>query len=584
MPFLLLIICLSPTCKSDTPAGCGPVEFSCENTVNIRMLGPAVSFNPHLNKSSYDTYVVSQIIQTLGTIDPKTMEMVPQMIKKIPVVRTVAGGPYAGMLAYDFELYDDAAWDNGSPVTVNDVIFSLKIILHPLLPMVRRWSGYFEHLKAVEPDPANPKKFTVYFGKYYILALESFCQFPLYPAYNYDPDGLLAGIPLSDFIDKARIAQLAESNPNLKTWAEYFQLPKFANDKSAISGSGPYRLESLDVDQGCVLVKKQNWWGDRLVAENPYTGAFPEKLAYRYMKDDVPVESLIRSGGLDIIPDLAPGRFLTLQKDSCLAMRYDFVVQSITAYGRVVLNHGHQALSDKRVRQALAYSINYDYLINTVYQGMAERIIGMVHPSKPFYARLIKPYNYDIQKAKSLLAAAGWTDSNGDGIADKMINGVSTKLRLEMLTAGSAVTQESAKSIVTTARNAGIEIVKVETDITAYRDLMSKGKFDIAVNAAALFPGLVEFYQVYHTKSIGADNKANYSNPEVDALIDAIRMEPDDTKRNALYIRAQEKLYDDLPEIYLYVPKQRIIVSKRFDYVLSPNRPGYYEQYFRLNQ
>lgn len=581
---LSLVAFCFPSCKTDTSAGCPPVEFSTENTVNIRMLGAAVSFNPHNAKSGYDGFVSSQIIQTLGNVEPKTLEMIPVMIKKIPAARKEQKGPYAGMLAYDFELYDDARWDNGSPVTVNDVIFSLKIIFHPLLPLAGRYAGYFEHLKGVESDPANPKKFTVYFSKYYILALESLCQFPIYPAYNYDPEGLLAAIPLSDFLNREKMAQQAESNPALKRWADFFLSPQFSTDKTAISGSGPYRLESLDVDQGCVLVKKENWWGDKHVSENPYTAAFPQKLVYRYMKDDVPAESLIRSDGLDVIPDLAPGRFVALQKDSCLATRYDFITQTTSSVGRIMINHNNPALADKRVRQALACAIDYNYLINTVYQGMAERIVGIVHPAKPFYARSIKPYNYDIQKAKALLAAAGWTDSNGDGIADKMVNGVRTDLKLQMLAAGSAITQESAKNIASTARNAGFEITLVETDITAYRGLTSKGQYDLALSAVALYPGLVEFYQVYHTKSIGADNKFNYSNPETDALIEAIRTEPNDAKRNELYIRAQEKFYEDLPEIYLYVPKQRIILSKRFNYVLTPNRPGYYEQYFRLIQ
>ncbi|MBL7798127.1 MAG: hypothetical protein JNJ90_16665, partial [Saprospiraceae bacterium] len=73
-----------------------------------------------------------------------------------------------------------------------------------------------------------------------------------------------------------------------------------------------------------------------------------------------------------------------------------------------------------------------------------------------------------------------------------------------------------------------------------------------------------------------------YSNPALDRLIEALRTEPDEKRRNIAYIQAQHILYEDLPEIFLYSPKQRLVVNKRFKYVISPNRPGYYEQYFRI--
>lgn len=579
---IVLLLFLGPGCKNDKTGSCAPFEFSKENTVNIRMLGSATVFNPLVSKSGYDTYVAAQVFQTLCALEPRTMELVPVLITKVPPVRQVPSGPYAGMLAYDFEIFPGATWDNGLPITARDVIFSLKVILHPALPM-GRYQSYFQYLKAVEPDPETPGKFTTYFSRYYILALESLCQIPIYPAYNYDPNGVLTKVPLTDFIQPERSQQLLTEHPDMAAWAEEFQSPKFANDKAAISGSGPYRLESLDVDQGCVLVKKANWWGDKYATENPYTAAFPEKLVYRYMRDDVPVESMIRTGQLDIIPDVAPAKFLALKKDSCMAERYDFSAVGATSFSRLVLNHSSPKLADKRVRQALAHAIDYDYLINTVYQGMATRIVGMVNPAKNFYARDIVPYDYNIQKAKDLLAAAGWTDTNGDGTVDKVINGAPAELEISMLTPASAVTQQMARNIVTTARNAGIKIVQADTDIAVFRELMKKStNYEMAISGASLFPGLVEFYQVYHSKSIGADNKFNYSSPEADALIEAIRTEPNDAKRNELYIKAQHLFHEDLPEIYLDAPLNRVIVSKRFNYVLTPNRPGYYEQYFRL--
>lgn len=97
-----------------------------------------------------------------------------------------------------------------------------------------------------------------------------------------------------------------------------------------------------------------------------------------------------------------------------------------------------------------------------------------------------------------------------------------------------------------------------------------------------LFPGLWDPYQSFHSKSIGSGNRSAFANAELDRLIEALRKEADEQKRNQLYLRIQQLLHDELPEIFLYAPQQRFAVSRRFNYVLSANRPGYYEAYFQL--
>ncbi|MBL7774457.1 MAG: hypothetical protein JNK89_00555, partial [Saprospiraceae bacterium] len=416
---VLAVFFVCPGCKTDNASSaCGKIEFRKENALTVRVEAAVTSLNPILPSAGYNRYAAADMFQTLAAVEPKTLELVPLLIKKIPAVYTVASGPHQGALAYDFEIYDEARWDDGSPVTANDVLFTLKLIYHPQLPL-GDWLGYFEYLKTVEIDPANPKKFTVYFNQYYILALETLCQFPIYPAYVYDADQVLSKVPFADLQNPERAKQVVAANPALSAWAEAFQSPKFANDKTVITGSGAYRIESFDVDQGLVLVKKQNWWGDQLAKDNPYLVAAPEKIIYRFVKDEAPVESLVRSGDLDVVPALSPEKFLELKNDSCLYLRYDFQLVAANSYGRIMCNLRKPQLAEKAVRQALAHAVDYDYLINTIWQGMAERCVSQVNPAKPFYARNLKPYPYNVQKARDLLAAAGWTDTNGNGIADK---------------------------------------------------------------------------------------------------------------------------------------------------------------------
>lgn len=585
----LLVAVLLTACGDDRTARCGKITFKTDNTVTVRMEAAATSLNPILPGPGYNRYVAANLFQSLATIEPKTLELVPLLIEKIPTVYTVKEGPRAGMLAYDFKIYDEATWDNGSPITGHDVLFSLKILHHPLLPL-GEWLGYFERLKALEVDAQNPKKFTAYFDQFYILGLESLCQFPIYPAYQYDPEGVLASVSLADLQDRTRAQQMAAAadasgggKNKFAAWAEAFQSPRFANDKTAISGSGPYRLENFDVDQGIVLVKKNNWWGDRVASRNHYLAAYPEKIIYRFVKEEAAAENLIRNGDVDIVPALSPTKFVELKQDTCLPLRYDMVLVSANAYARVLCNTARPALADKRVRQALAHAMDYDYMLNTIWEDMAERCVSPVHPAKPFYARSLKPYAYDINKARKLLADAGWTDTNGDGIADKEIDGKRVNLELSLLTAGASPTSSAtAKSIQNTARAAGFALNVVEDDIRVIAQKTRQGDYDLALTSVVLFPGLWDPYQSFHSKSIGSGNRSAFANAELDGLIEALRAEPDEKKRNDLYLRIQQLLYDELPEIFLYAPQQRFAVSRRFDYVLSANRPGYYEAYFKL--
>lgn len=92
----------------------------------------------------------------------------------------------------------------------------------------------------------------------------------------------------------------------------------------------------------------------------------------------------------------------------------------------------------------------------------------------------------------------------------------------------------------------------------------------------------MELYQTFHSANVSpkGDNRSGFS--AADSVIVAIRTTENEATRNALYIKAQEIIREEVPEVYLYAPLQRIVVAKKFDYVVTANRPGYYEQMFRL--
>ncbi len=529
------------------------------------------------------TFVSRQMFPSLGDLDPKTLVMKPMLVKAIPEVRIVADGPRKGQFAYDFEIIPEAAWDNGTPVTANDVAFTFKLVFLPGLPAIFR--GYLTQLSGIEIDPANPKKFSFYFSSFYMLSNETVCSTPIYPAYNYDPNNRLANILLSDLLDPSKTATLS-ADENLKAFVAEFGQAKYVNDPNAVSGCGPYRLELMN-EQGVVLVKKQNWWGDKVAEQYPMLAAHPKKLIYKVVKDDLSLENMIKNGQLDLIGGvITPTKFLEMKANDSLNTKYDFFTVGTTQYNRWVLNHRNPILADVQVRRALTHVVDYDYFVNQVNRGLAVRISSPMPPDRPYYAKNLALPDFNIAKARALLEKAGWTDTDGNGILDKVINGTRQQLSFKLMAATAVKTNELfANSLKESARQAGIDLVVASTDLSVMSADTRSGNYDSALLGVALFPGQIEYYQRFHSKSLSpaGDNRAGYISAKADSLIEAIRVQPDVAKRNDLYLQVQQVFYDEIPEIVLFAPLQRIIISKKFVPGLeSANRPGYYEQFARM--
>lgn len=563
----------------------GQVVETEDTVVRVRMEAAVATLNPLLPAPGYSRYVAAMIFQTLGILDPESLELKPLLLENIPAPYQVADGPYKGSIAYELTIIEDARWDNGTPVSAEDVLFTLKLIHHPSLP-TQAWRGYFEYLQGLEINPANPRKFTVYNSRYYMLALESLCQIPIYPAYHYDPRNLLRDVSLQDLLDPQKAGELA-ADDRLVQFSTNFQKPEYANDPEKICGSGAYRLAYLDGDQGLVLEKKENWWGDEAARNNPLLAAYPKRLEYRVVKDEAALENMLRNGELDIAVGISPAKFVEWQKDSLLAGQYAFETRWTAQYSRWILNNANPKLQDVRVRRALAHIVDYDYMIRDVQLGLADRIIGPINPAKDFFASHIKLREFDLNKAKALLAEAGWSDSDNNGILDQEIDGVKTELTLDVLAGTSQkVTELLANSLRESAEKIGIRLNIIPSDINRLSSDTRQGQYETALIGAALYPGLVELYQNYHSASLApqGDNRSRFINPVADSLIEAIRTTENPQRRRQLYFAAQQLLHDETPDVFLYAPRQRYVASKRFRYVISSNRPGYYEQLFRLRE
>jgi peptide/nickel transport system substrate-binding protein len=554
------------------------------DVLNIQMNALPKTLNPFMTSSGATSHLASRIMLTLGVFDADSSTLQPVLVKAIPSARVVTEGPQKGLIAYDFEMLEEARWDNGTPITGHDLEFTFKLLFLPGIPEMDKWKGYFNYVKAVQVDAANPKKFSIYISQPYILAITSFCQIPILPAYAYDAAGNLKSVELSALLAEKIDSQLVV-DPHVKAAAEEFRQPKYGNDLNVITGCGAYKVTQL-TEQLVTLTKKENWWGGKLSKQYPYLAAYPKVINYILIREEPVIETMLKTRELDLVYNPNPTKFKAWQQDKAINEFFNFETRWAPSYNRLLLNLTNPKLSDKRVRQAIAYSINYDNLVNHIFEGYANRIVGPVHSTKPYYGKTIPLYQFDIAKAKALLAEAGWKDSNGNGIVDKNLgDGKVTELSINLLaTTAQQVVKDMTESIRETARQAGIDFVVVALAPEPAIKATILGDYEAYLGAAGLNTGLDDFFQQYHSSNFApnGDNRSRFSNASLDSLTMAIRVCPDAPLRNKMYNAAQEILHEEVPEVYLFSSVQRYIVAKKLKYVLSTERPGFYEYLFQL--
>lgn len=584
---MLGLLLLAGSCKNtEADKNRNPVLDKTENTLNIRIEAEPTGLNSLIAPQGYSRYVSGQLFMNLGIPNPATASIEPLMVTEIPTPTQVADGPYKGDYAFAFEIVPEAVWDNGTPVTGHDVLFTYKIIGNPKIPLTE-WRSFTDIIHNIEVDPANPKKFTCYFRSYYILALETLCQTPVYPEYKFDPNGLMKPFALVDLLDPKKAEALAKTNPNIDAFAAFFTDPSFANQPDKIGGCGPYRVETIKPGEGVILVKKENWWGDRLASKNKWLNIGPTKLVFRVVPDENAVETGLKNGEYDVVATLAPQRYIAMKSNPLIASGYDFETPVQTQFNYWLMNFKNPVLADGQVRKALAHLPDYQTIVNVIQQGMAERTIGPINVIKPYYNKSITPYPFDLNKAKEILAQDGWTDTDNNGVADKMINGKKTELNLKLLTSGKfEINKQIAMLIVENAQKVGVHIEPVWKDLSEITDDLKKGNYETAMLGAGQFPGLDDLTQLYHSKNAvpGGSNRGGYASQEADQLMDEIRVTADPEKRKALYFKIQERLHEDLPMIFLTNARQRMLFSKRFKHFTSLDRPGFLPQYFTLEK
>lgn len=576
--FILSILSTSLFIFSSCGNGSKKTEATGSPDVIVHELSDADMLNPVNYSDAGAGYIIKNIYQSLHEIDFKTLEITPVLAESRPEIEhTPEGG-----LKITYTIRPEAKWDNGEPVKPSDVEFTLKVIKNPKVKN-ERIRPYYEFITDFITYPDEPRKFTLISNTVYILAEASSGDYSILPEHFYDPQGLMKKFTIKGLTLEA---EKFANDPNLAEFAKDFNSEKRQREPEFINGSGAYKLTEWATGQRIVVTKKENWWGDQVKNGGDYFTANAPKITYQTINDQTTALVALKAGNLDVMRSIKSKDFSKLPESDKFNENFNSYTPMMLAYTYLGLNTRKPQLADKKVRQALAHLVDVDKQIKIIKYGQAQRVIGPVHPSKKTeYNTEITPYEYNPEKAKQILADAGWKDTDSDGVLDKVVNGQKVQMSLIFTyNSGNDERKSTALLLQEDARKVGINIDVVAQDWSVYLENLKNHKFDIFFGAWVQAPVPNDHKQIYHSESYNdGSNYTGFGSAASDALIDSIRVELNDEKRAMMNKRFQVMLYDEVPYIYLYAPTERIAIHKRFTNAEpSVMRPGYWEAGFAL--
>jgi peptide/nickel transport system substrate-binding protein len=316
-------------------------------------------------------------------------------------------------------------------------------------------------------------------------------------------------------------------------------------------GTGPFRFVSEATDREVVIERNEKYWGKR---------AGLARVRFNVVPDATTRALELRKGSADAEINALPGDMVP-----ALARQKGLVVERApgTNYQYLAMNLRDPILKSVLVRQALAYAIDREPLIQYLWHDMARPANSVLPPQHWSYDVNAKVYPHDVAKARELLDDAGYR-AGASGVRFHLVMKTSSDESTRLLC---AVLQQQLRKV-------GIELdIRSYEFATFYADV-TKGAFQLYSLrwvGGNQDPDLFE--SVFDTSSFPPKraNRGYYSNPEVDRLITQGRRSVDEKERAAVYKQIQEILNYDLPYVHLWWADNVLIHTLRLENVqLTP--------------
>ena len=483
------------------------------------------TMTPFVAGDAYAAIIQQLVLDTLATRDPETLEW-------LPLIATQWSSSTDG-LSFTFTIRDGVRFADGEALTAADVEFTYRFLMDSKIAAPRT-RAYFNRIESVR---ASGNKVTFQMNEPYFESFEIIAQMPILAKHVY-----------SQYLESVTKAEVFNSSTNL------------------LFGSGPYRMANANdwlPGQMIELVPNERYWG-------LLPGTF-SKLIFKTITTDTARLTEFKNGDLDVY-GARPLEYRDLMDDQAIVERtknfeyfnprggYSYIAWNQLKSGKSTV------FADRKVRQAMTYLTDRQRIADEVFLGYAVAANGPFNPLGKQNNKSLPTREYDIEKAKRLLAEAGFLDRDGDGVIE---SNTGEPFTFELIyPSGSDDYKRMMLLLKDSYVRAGILMEPVPTQWPMVIDALDKKNFD-AISLAWTAGFEVDIYQMLHSSQTepGGDNFMNYKNANFDRLIEQARGEMDETTRMDHWHRVHEIIWEDQPYTYLMWRKSLVFIDGRFEKV-----------------
>ncbi|MDT1060741.1 ABC transporter substrate-binding protein [Paracoccus sp. CPCC 101403] len=299
-------------------------------------------------------------------------------------------------------------------------------------------------------------------------------------------------------------------------------------------GSGPFKVTAFEPGQHIILERYDGFF----LKGRPYL----DRIVIRQYQDSNSGVLALESGEAQMFPLLDSTRLIRRLEKSGKMSVTDKGYAAIGPINWLAFNTKQPDLADVRVRQAIAHAIDRNFVTKALHAGLSKPAVEPVVQESPFFSEDVARYDFDLDKAKALLTAAGY----GEG-------GKKLSLRIDYLPDADEQQRAVAEYVKAALAKAGVEIsVRASPDFPTWAQRISSYDFDLTMDQVFNWGDpVIGVNRTYLCSNIRQgiiwSNTQQYCNEGVDKLMTEAATEPDQAKRKDLYGQAFKQITADIP-------------------------------------
>jgi peptide/nickel transport system substrate-binding protein len=404
-------------------------------------------------------------------------------------------------LSYTFHLRANARFHDGTPITSEDVAFSVDTV-RANHPFGRSMFGPVERVET--PDPLTAR-FILKQRHPALLASVTALLLPILPKHVYSVGPI-------------------RTNP--------------ANTMAI--GSGPYKVVEFKAGQSITLEKNKDFF----LPDRPRT----DRIVFRFFDDMQASRLAIENGETDAILQTGFGYtdFARLKSNPKLNV-FTNAYAGLGIVDYIEFNLRRRPFNDVRVRRALAHAVDRKFLVEKFQAGVTKPLEGPLPPDSLFASTDLVHYDYDLEAAKNLLDEAGYKPD---------ANGIRFKVTIDAPTFSPDGLGRVADYLKPQLKKIGIEVERrVSPDTATWAQRLSNYDYDMAMSQIYNYPDpVIGTHRLFlcknQIKGVIFTNTGGYCNEKVDEILDQASKEIDFDRRKALYAQFQKIITEDVPYVY----------------------------------